>query len=101
MKKIKTSFSLTPKTKCLIDILADRLELSKTAVVTLAIQDFNERMKDYSGFFDIATDKVTNEVIELAKEGNIISIEDTISSFYAILIELEKRRITNRELDNE
>jgi hypothetical protein len=81
MKKLKTS-----------DILANKLELSKSAIVTLAIQDFSKRMEDYSDFFDIGTGKVANEVIRMIKEDNVITVEHTISSFYAILIELEKRK---------
>jgi predicted DNA-binding protein len=93
MKKVKTSFSLTPKTKHLIDILANKLELSKSAIITLAIQDFSKRMEDYNNFFDISTDKVADEVIKLIREDNIITVENTIASFYAVLIELEKRKI--------
>jgi hypothetical protein len=49
-------------------------------------------MEDYSDFFDIGTGKVANEVIRMIKEDNVITVEHTISSFYAILIELEKRK---------
>jgi predicted transcriptional regulator len=41
--KIKTSFTLSPKVKHLIDILSKKMEISKTAIVTLAILYFAEK----------------------------------------------------------
>jgi predicted transcriptional regulator len=41
--KIKTSFTLSPKVKHLIDILSKKMEISKTAIVTLAVLYFAEK----------------------------------------------------------
>ncbi len=36
--KVKTSFTLSPKINLLIEILSKKLEISKTAIVTLAVR---------------------------------------------------------------
>jgi hypothetical protein len=41
--KIKTSFTLKPKVNTLIEILAKKLQISKTAIVTLAVLRFAEQ----------------------------------------------------------
>jgi hypothetical protein len=41
--KIKTSFTLKPKINTLIGILAKKLQISKTAIVTLAVLRFAEQ----------------------------------------------------------
>lgn len=43
--KVKTSFTLNPKIKHLVDILANKLQISKTAIITLAILDLAEKHK--------------------------------------------------------
>jgi hypothetical protein len=43
--KIKTSFTLQPQTIALIAILAEKLSISKTAVITLAVLRFAESEK--------------------------------------------------------